>query len=243
MTTVGPTGPDEQGDGDVTAVLPAETLREALAHDESAPPPKKRRSRWERLAIEWVLLIGAALVIAFLIKTFLFQAFYIPSASMEPTLDIEDRVLVNKLSYDFHDVNRGDIIVFEAPECARTDDVEDFVKRVIGLPGDTVTTDDSGSVLINGRVLKEPYLADGSTTDFTGGVPPTGTCANQPGHPQCGKPESGENGCIVPEGTVLVMGDNRNHSQDGRVFGPIDEDLIIGRVFMRIWPIDKIGFL
>ena len=85
-----------------------------------------------------MLLIGGALLIAFLIKTFLFQAFYIPSESMTPTLKVGDRVLVNKLSYQLHDVNRGDIVVFEAPDDPSTDGVKDLVKRVIGLPGETV---------------------------------------------------------------------------------------------------------
>src|SRR5581483_7184194 len=101
----------------------------------SRKPPKSTR----RVVVEWVVLIAAALVIAFLIKTFLFQAFYIPSESMVPTLNVGDRVLVNKLSYDFHDVHRGDIVVFDAPPLARSNDIKDLVKRVIGLPGETVT--------------------------------------------------------------------------------------------------------
>ena len=80
--------------------------------------------------VEWLVLIASALIIAFLIKTFLFQAFYIPSESMVPTLEVGDRVLVNKLSYDFHDVHRGDIVVFDAPALARSNDIKDLVKRV-----------------------------------------------------------------------------------------------------------------
>src|SRR6476620_713799 len=96
------------------------------------PPAVDKAARNRRLAIEWTVLIVAALVIAFLIKTFLFQAFYIPSESMVPTLEVGDRVLVNKLSYDFHDVHRGDIVVFDAPPLARSNDIKDLVKRVIG---------------------------------------------------------------------------------------------------------------
>jgi signal peptidase I len=243
VTTAGPTGPDTY-DRDATAVLPLPpTPGDGRGDGTITSPAKRRRSRAQRLAIEWVLLIAAALTIALLIKTFLFQAFYIPSASMQPTLDIKDRVLVNKLSYDFHDVNRGDIVVFEAPACARTDDVKDFVKRVIGLPGDTVTADGNGSVLINGRVLKEPYLPDTATTTFDDQTPSEPSCRGDAGTKPCGVPTGGEPGCTVPAGTVLVLGDNRVSSRDGRVFGPIDQDLIIGRVFIRIWPIGDIGFL
>ena len=243
MTNAGRTGP-ESFDRDVTAVLPAPSVRADGSGDGTiTPPTKRRRSRLQRLIIEWVLLIAAALTIALLIKTFLFQAFYIPSASMQPTLDVKDRVLVNKLSYDFHDVNRGDIVVFEAPDCARTDDVEDFVKRVIGLPGDTVTADANGSVLINGRVLKEPYLLDTATTSFDDSTPSEPSCRGDAGTKACGVPAGGGPGCVVPASTVLVLGDNRVSSRDGRVFGPIDQDLIIGRVFIRIWPIGDIGFL
>ena len=184
----------------------------------------------------------AALAIAFLIKTFLFQAFYIPSSSMEPTLEIDDRVLINKLSYDFHDVNRGDIVVFEAPAEARTDNIEDFVKRVIGLPGETVTMPGDGNVYVDGRLLREPYLPDGVDTCSSSTCPVTDD-ASQTTIPGCGTPADGEDGCVVPSGTVLVLGDNRENSKDGRSFGAIDQDLIIGRVFMRIWPIGSIGFL
>jgi len=196
-----------------------------------------RRDRTKRLIIEWVVLIAAALAIAFLIKTFLFQAFYIPSASMEPTLNIGDRVLVNKLSYDFHDVRRGDIIVFKAPPGERTAGIQDLVKRVIGLPGETVTERRDGTttdVYINGRRLREPYLPAGASTppEVSGGVPPG-----------CGTPASGDPGCVVPQGRVFVLGDNRNQSKDARTFGPITESSIIGRVFVKIWPLGSLSFL
>ena len=231
------------GDGDETAVLPTPTqVRQADAAS-GQPVRKPRRSRTQRLLIEWALLIGAALVIALIIKSFLFQAFYIPSESMVPTLNVKDRVLVNKLSYDFHDVNRGDIIVFKAPECVRTPDIEDFVKRVIGLPGETITVDADGTVLVNGRRLKEPYLPEGTVTSMTAVPPSDVSCEGSPGSVSCEAPANGEPGCVVPPGTVLVLGDNRGSSKDGRVFGAIEQDIIVGRVFVRIWPIGDIGFL
>jgi signal peptidase I len=229
------------GDADFTAVLPPGAVATDVAAPatdtagaDAAPRPSSkggRKAGW-RVALEWVVLIAAALLIAFVIKSFLFQAFYIPSASMEPTLNVGDRVLVNKLSYDLHDVNRGDIVVFEAPPLARSGDIEDLVKRVIGLPGDTVTYD-SGHVLINGRRLKEPYLPEGTSTG----------ALSQPVPPGCGAPPDNQPGCVVPKDHVFVLGDNRGASKDARVFGPIGESSIVGRVFVRIWPLDNLGTL
>jgi signal peptidase I len=178
--------------------------------------------------VEWIVLIGSALVIALLIKTFLFQAFYIPSESMKPTLNVGDRVLVNKMSYRVHDVNRGDIVVFETPPNAEDANgrIKDLVKRVIAKPDETFETRD-GVVYINGRELQEPYLRNGVKTCAPNSA---GTCADiQP--------------TVIPSDHVFVMGDNREASKDGRSFGPIEESSIVGRVFVRIWPITDIGFL
>jgi signal peptidase I len=189
------------------------------------PEPEKPRNRF-RSYIEWALVIGGALLVALLVRTVFIQAFWIPSDSMEPTLHKGDRVLVNKLSYKLHDVHRGDVIVFKRPEAARSanpdDDIEDLIKRVVGLPGDTLKTVD-GRVYVNDEPLPEPYLPEGTTTLMPSGqdMPPT----------------------EVPEGMYFMMGDNRGNSQDSRFFGPIDEDLIVGRAFVRIYPLDDIGGL
>ena len=173
-----------------------------------------------RGAIEWVAIIGAALVAALVIKTFLIQAFYIPSESMVPTLVKEDRVLVNKLSYRLHGVHRGDIVVFERPPGDDGNpEIKDLIKRVVGLPGETIATDETGRVLINGRVLKEPYLPRGVTT--TPGITPK----------------------TVPQGQYWVMGDNRGNSKDSRVIGPIGKDTIVGRAFVRVFPITSLTLL
>lgn len=204
--------------------------------DTSEEPVATKPSRsTTRSVVEWIAVIGGALVVALVIKTFLIQAFYIPSGSMEPTLDIGDRVLVNKLSYRLHDVNRGDLVVFEANEgngdCgqpvseaaanAAESGIKDLIKRVIALPGETIDLRDN-QVVIDGRVLEEPYLAEDVATAPTGSI---------------------EFPFEVPEGCVFVMGDNRGDSRDSRIFGPIDEDQIVGRAFVRVWPLSQIGFL
>ncbi len=167
-----------------------------------------------RNGVEWVVIIGAALLAALLIKTFLLQAFYIPSPSMVPTLHVDDRVLVNKLSYRLHDVHRGDVVVFERPP-NDAGVIRDLIKRVVGLPGETVEGRDGG-VYVNGRRLAEPYLPEGTITSTFG--------------PQ-----------RIPPGRVWVMGDNRSNSSDSRVFGPVPESRIVGRAFVRVWPLSAFG--
>ncbi len=193
----------------------AETLRPPDAPE--APTEEPKRTSALRGLAEWVVILLGALLVAFVVKTFLLQAFYIPSGSMEPTLEIQDRVLVNKLSYDLHDVNRGDIVVFRSPPGEPGSDVKDLIKRVVALPGETVEARD-GRVLIDGRMLEEPYLRDGVVT---GHIEPR----------------------EVPPGHVWVMGDNRSNSKDSRFFGPIDDDLIVGRAFVRVWPITALSLL
>jgi signal peptidase I len=181
---------------------------------------QRRRRSATRNTLEWVAVIVGAVVVALLIKTFVVQAFRIPSDSMVPTLIQGDRVLVNKLSYDAHDLNRGDVIVFERPPGlpAGPNEPEDLIKRVIGLPGDELQTRD-GELYVNDRLLQEPYLPEG-TTNFGIDAPLT-----------------------VPEGQVFVMGDNRTDSTDSRVFGAIDADSVVGRAFMVMWPPSRIGAL
>jgi signal peptidase I len=178
---------------------------------------RKRKSSPARSAVEWVLVIGGALLVAFLIRTFLLAAFYIPSASMVSTLEEGDRVLVNKLSYKLHDVGRGDIVVFERPPGEPDNGIEDYIKRVIALPGETVEGRD-GRVVVNGRYLNEPYLDEGTVTSE---FPPE----------------------TVEEGKVWVMGDNREVSVDSRYFHAIPMDGIVGRAFITIWPLSHLGFL
>ena len=201
------------------------TMSEPTASDAIPPTSPKvvRRRRGHsstRNTLEWVAVIVGAVVVALLIKTFVVQAFRIPSESMVPTLEMGDRVLVNKLSYDAHDLNRGDVVVFERPDNlpAGPNEPKDLIKRVIGLPGEQIVTRD-GQVYVDGRLLEEPYLP--------------------PSTPTAGIEEA----LTVPEDEVLVLGDNRQNSSDGRVFGPVPTDSVIGRAFMIMWPPGRIGAL
>ena len=174
-----------------------------------------------RSIVEWAVVLVGAIGLALIIKAFLFQAYYIPSPSMNPTLLEGDRILVNKLSYDLHSVNRGDLIVFSTPE--ETQSGDDLIKRVIGLPGEFVTVED-GRIEIDGGLLLEPYLPLG--TEMNSFVNPI-NCVNRPEEPS---------GCRIPADHVFVMGDNRSNSRDSRFFGPVPTDDIEGRAFIRIWP-------
>ena len=165
-----------------------------------------------RTALEWVVLIACALLVAFVVKTFIFQAFYIPSESMVPTLEVGDRVLVNKLSYRMHDPNRGDVVVLKTIEGAGE---RDLIKRVIGLPGETLEYRNC-VVYIDGKELIEPYLDPTVVT-------PT----------QCG---GGQPPITIPADQVFVMGDNRGGSKDSRNIGAIQYSDLLGRAFVIIWP-------
>jgi signal peptidase I len=212
------------GDADVPVPVPVPVVTEPAGGAGDPPGPPSAPSEPEnkggphgfRIAAEWIGLVVLALVIALLIKTFLFQAFFIPSESMVPTLKVHDRVLVNKLSYKLHPVHRGDIVVFKAP-AGSDPGIDDLVKRVIGLPNETVSAR-GGHVFVDNEQLPETYLPKGTiTTNFS---PVT------LGHDQ-----------------YWVMGDNRGNSKDSRVFGPIKKNEIVGRVFFRIWPFSRLGFM
>ncbi len=196
-------------------VLP---LPSPVLHTRADEEERERPASVTRTGLEWLAIVAAALLAALIIKLLLFQAFVIPSLSMEPTLDVRDRVLVNKLSYRLHDIARGDVIVFERPPAAiRADDDSDLIKRVIGLPGETIEAR-GGRVLIDGEPLTEPWLASEVRTADFGPV-------------------------SVPPGQLFVLGDNRSNSADSRFIGTIDEDLVIGKAFVRWWPPGRAGGL
>jgi signal peptidase I len=195
-----------------------------------------KRTRWW---IELPVLLLIAVVVTLIVKALVAQAFYIPSGSMEPQLDINDRVVVSRVAYRLHDPHRGDIVVFPSPLVPKehhnvivrvADDVldalaigdrgdDELIKRVVGLPGEEIEAR-GGVVVIDGRVLKEPYLPRGVRTDDFGPVQ-------------------------VPKGQVFVMGDNRGNSHDSRFsdIGTISIKKIVGRAIARIWPPGRTSFL
>ena len=181
---------------------------------------------------------GLALVVAILVKTFVAQAFFIPSESMLPQLEVGDRIVVSKLAYRLHDPNRGDIVVFDSPTPRREPEdplpervlrglveavgvvapsTDEFVKRVVALPGERVEGR-GGHVYVDGREVVEPYLPAGTATAEFAPV-------------------------TVPPDALWVMGDNRPNSADSRTFGPIRRSTVVGRVVFRVWPFSDASFL
>ena len=177
---------------------------------------------------EWITVIGVALLIAFVVRGFVLQQFYISGPSMESTMFQNNRVLVNKLSYRLHDIHRGDVVVFDR---VTTDGVEvqhdDLIKRVIGVAGDSVSIANC-IVSVNGSEIDEPYLND---YDLAQANP----------EDRCRVPEMAET--IVEPGHLFVMGDNRPQSFDSRMFGTIEENLVVGRAFVIIWPLGSFHWI
>jgi signal peptidase I len=231
-------GERERSDTGSTTILgaqPEHGARTAPSRFRREGREPKRRSFWRELP----LLVLLSLALALILKTLVVQAFFIPSPSMEPTLIEGDRVLVNKLATRFGDVHRGDVIVFEDPEPGIEQDSnpvsgffrwlseglgvarpaeEDFIKRVIALPGETWEIHD-GTLLIDGSRIQEPYL-DADFDDRSFG------------------PDR------VPEGMLFVLGDNRLQSYDSRFaegLGYIPRDKVVGKAFAVVWPPGRIG--
>ncbi|MEV0001987.1 signal peptidase I [Micromonospora sp. NPDC050980] len=191
---------------------------------------KPRSSFWKELPI----LLGVAILVAVLVRAFVLQTFFIPSPSMENTLKIDDRVLVNKLVYDFRSPHRGEVIVFKAPiEWSGNPDGEDFIKRVIGVGGDHVVCCDRAGgqerLIINGKPIDEPFIFPGN------------------------KPADQDFDVTVPEGRLWVMGDHREASGDSLEHwqqsgedineATIPEGEVVGRAFTIFWPFDRATWL
>ncbi len=168
--------------------------------------------------MEWVKSLAIAGILAFVIHTFLFALVIVDGSSMEPTLYNSERLILNKISYNFNEPQRGDIIVFHANKS------DDYIKRVIGLPGETVEVKDD-ELYINGELIPEPYLNSEKERFHS-----------------IGSVLTKDFGPIkVQEGHLFVMGDNRNNSTDSRMIGTISIDEAIGRTNIIIWPLNKIG--
>ena len=233
---------------------------------DAAPAPKGKGGSFFK---ELPFLVVIAFLLALLIKAFLVQAFYIPSGSMQQTLELRDRVLVNKLVYDFREIARGEVVVFNgldsftpeneiAPPANGVQRVlravsgaigvgapgeKDFIKRVIGVPGDRVACCTNGHVTVQPEgaaapvELEEPYVFEDDRMVF---------CAAGTGEAAC---PPGAEGVLVPEGRLWVMGDHRGSSADSRFHiddenqGTVPQDKVIGRAFVVVWPLDRAALL
>ena len=161
-----------------------------------------------REVIGYLIAIISAVVLAILIRTFIFEPFIVPTPSMEPTLMVGDKVIINKLSYDFTDIERGDIIAFHSP----TEEDKELVKRAIAIEGDEISLTSEGEIFVNGEKLREHYLPGKQDIKYLN-----------------------QDITIGPD-EVFVMGDNRNNSFDSRFFGNISEDKIFGEFVIIYWP-------
>ncbi|NLC37647.1 MAG: signal peptidase I [Clostridia bacterium] len=171
-------------------------------------------SRWRSLFREWIFPLSIAVLLALTIRTFVAEARYIPSASMIPTLAIDDRVFVDKIIFKYEGLERKDIIVFAPPAEARAEN--DYIKKVIGLPGDVVEIKE-GLLYINGKYFAEDYLQEAMEGNF--------------GPVQ------------VPEGSLFVLGDNRNYSSDSRDWGFVPLENVKGKAVVRVYPFHRFGKL
>ncbi|MDJ0599883.1 MAG: signal peptidase I [Crocosphaera sp.] len=173
----------------------------------------KKENPW----VELTQTVVTAVILAFGIRTFVAEARYIPSSSMEPTLEINDRLIIEKLSYHFREPIRGDVVVFNPTDALKAQDFHDaFIKRIIGLPGETVEVK-GGKVYVNSKEITEKYIAEDPNYDY-GPV-------------------------VVPEEEYLVLGDNRNNSYDSHYWGFVPKNKIIGKAFIRFWPFNRLGSL
>ncbi|MEQ9550109.1 MAG: signal peptidase I [Coleofasciculus sp. G3-WIS-01] len=178
-------------------------------------PEKQSVQKAENPWVEGFKTIGLSVFLAIGIRSFVAEARYIPSGSMEPTLQINDRLIIDKISYNFRQPQRGDIVVFSPTDALKQQNFKDaFIKRVIGLPGETVEVK-GGRVYVNGQVLREQYIEE--------------------------EPEYSYGPVTVPEDNYLVLGDNRNNSYDSHYWGFVPRKNIIGRAIVRFWPISRVG--
>lgn len=181
------------------------------AQDPDKQPLQKVENPWVE-AVKTIVLSG---VLAFGIRSFVAEARYIPSGSMLPTLQINDRLIIDKLSYEFQDPKRGDIVVFSPTDELKRQNFKDaFIKRVIGLPGDKVEVK-NGQVYVNDQPIREKYIED--------------------------KPNYSYGPVMVPTDQYLVLGDNRNNSYDSHYWGFVPRHNIIGRAVVRFWPLNRLG--
>jgi signal peptidase I len=184
-------------------------------------PSRQRLGRGVRTVLEWAVVVGVALVVALVVRTYVIQTYFIPSISMEPTLQVGDHILVLKAAYTFTSPAVGDVIVFKAPpqehNACQDPEVQDLVKRIIALPGDDVRSV-GNTIYVNGKVLAQPWQ-----------------------HTQAlGTPITNQK---VAQNRFFVMGDNRPESCDSRVWGTVPRSDIIGKAVLIFWPLSRLSII
>lgn len=189
-------------------------------------PEKNLQQKYDNAWLEVLKTILLSGILAIGIRTVVAEARYIPSGSMLETLQINDRLIVDKLSYKFSSPQRGDIIVFNPTKALEKQNFHDaFIKRVVALPGEKVELK-NGKVYVNGKVLQEKYVNGQQTS--------TDVCP-------AGEPPYLAKAVVVPPKSYLVLGDNRRNSYDGRCWGLVPSDRIIGKASVRFWPLNSLG--
>jgi signal peptidase I len=201
-----------------------------------AQPPKKQENVW----VETLKTLGLSLILAFGTRQFVADARFIPSGSMEPTLQVDDRVMVDKVSYRFSQPQRGDIVVFDPTDSLKAQGYnESFIKRVIGLPGDKVVVRND-KVTINGQPLVENYPSAENVDKMTQ-IYATKHSQNPDARLWQATDKGPDYQGVVPAGHYLVLGDHRSDSSDGRMWGFLPQKNIIGKAVVRYWPLNRMG--
>jgi signal peptidase I len=207
---------------------PADTVWDLPAVRDPLLQPQWPRRRWGRKLTGTLIAVLVAALAVGVIRTFAIETFFVPSPSMVPTIQVNDRIIVQKAFFNWHDVRQGEIVVFTEPPladavCGGTDDGNDLVKRVIALPGQTIYSSGS-NIYVDGKLLSEPYLPKNDTL---------------------GKPipdASEQHPYKVPAGEFYMMGDNRAISCDSRFWGPIEGSTIVGRAIVVSWQDNHLYF-
>jgi signal peptidase I len=188
-------------------------MARSLKQETKNPNQSPQENPW----IEGIKTIVTAAILAFGIRAFVAEARYIPSSSMEPTLQVNDRLIIEKVSYHFQEPKRGDVVVFNPTKALQEKDFRDaFIKRVIGLPGESIEVK-TGKVYVNGQAIKEKYISEDPNYNY-GPI-------------------------TVPKRQYLVLGDNRNNSYDSHYWGHVPKEKIIGKAFVRFWPFNRLEIL
>lgn len=203
----------------------------AVTENAGSDGPKKTSRAGNELT-EWIKALAIAGLLVFVIRWFLVSPFIVDGPSMEPNFWDRERIIVNKIIYDIRQPERGEVIVFHVPDQGR-----DFIKRVIGLPGETVKVE-GDTIYINGKPIEENYLKDAYEKAHAQGVLYNSNDPERSNFPNSRVPDN-----VVPEGMLFVMGDHRDNSEDSRMIGFISMDEIVGRADLIFWPLKDFSFI